>query len=130
VTLVANAPSPTEVQLDRARFVQVLLVLVDNAIDHAPAGTTVTATVRETARRVEVAVEDEGPGVPADEQEAIFEPFSSGSTGRRRRRGGTGLGLAIARRIVVAHGGTIAVGAGSRGGARFTVSVPMAGSGS
>jgi signal transduction histidine kinase len=62
--------------------------------------------------------------VPVAEREAIFEPFSSGSAGRRRRRGGTGLGLAIARRIVVAHGGTIGVGDTTQGGARFTVSLP------
>jgi signal transduction histidine kinase len=130
VTLVAVAPAPAVAQVDRARLVQVLLVLIDNAIDHAPAGSTVTATVRETDRKVEVTVDDEGPGVPADEREAIFEPFSSGSAGRRRRRGGTGLGLAIARRIVVAHGGTISVGTASRGGARFSVSLPATPSGS
>lgn len=130
VSLVAVAPSPAFAQIDRARFVQLLLVLVDNAIDHAPAGTTVTAAVRETDRKVDVTVEDEGPGVPADEREAIFEPFSSGSAGRRHRRCGTGLGLAIARRIVVAHGGTIGVGAASGGGARFTVSMPATSSGS
>lgn len=130
VSLIAVAPAPAIAQVDRARLLQVLLVLVDNAIDHAPAGTTVTASVLEADRRVEITVEDEGPGVPAAEREAIFEPFSSGSAGRRRRRGGTGLGLAIARRIVVAHGGTIGVGAASQGGARFTVSLPATPSGS
>ncbi len=69
-------------------------------------------------------VEDEGPGVAPDERDAIFEPFSSGSAGRRRRRGGTGLGLTIARRIVVAHGGTIGVDQAGERGARFTVSLP------
>jgi len=126
VTLVADAPGPALAQVDRARFVQVLLVLVDNAIDHAPAGSTVTATVRNPDHRVDVTVDDEGPGVAPDEREAIFEPFSSGSGGRRRRRGGTGLGLAIARRIVVAHGGTIGVDQAGASGARFTVSLPAA----
>jgi signal transduction histidine kinase len=130
VSLVAVAPAPAVAQVDRARLLQVLLVLVDNAIDHAPAGTTITVTVREADRTVEITVDDEGPGVPAAEREAIFEPFSSGSAGRRRRRGGTGLGLAIARRIVVAHGGTIGVGEASGGGARFTVSLPATQSGS
>jgi signal transduction histidine kinase len=126
VTLAADASVPAFAQADRARLVQVLLVLLDNAIDHAPAGSTVTAAVRAMSHIVEVSVEDAGPGVAPDELDAIFEPFSSGSPGRRRRRGGTGLGLAIARRIVVAHGGTIAVGpSGGQGpGARFTVSLP------
>ena len=70
---------------------------------------------------VELTVDDEGPGVAAEERDAIFEPFSSGSAGRRRRRGGTGLGLAIARRIVLAHGGTIGVSQVGDHGARFTV---------
>ena len=129
VTLLADAPGQAVAQVDRARFVQALLVLVDNAIDHAPAGSTVTASVRTTSHTVDVTVEDEGPGVAPDERETIFEPFSSGSAGRRRRRGGTGLGLAIARRIVVAHGGAIVVDQAGERGARFRVSLPASSSG-
>ncbi|MGZ8438632.1 MAG: sensor histidine kinase [Candidatus Limnocylindrales bacterium] len=124
VTLLADAPGPAVARVDRARLTQVLLVLLDNAIDHAPAGSTVTATVRRDDHRIDVTVDDEGPGVAAGERGAIFEPFSSGSGGRRRRRGGTGLGLAIARRIVVAHGGSIGVSQVGGHGARFTVSLP------
>ena len=124
VTLVSDVPGHALAQVDRARFTQVLLVLLDNAIEHAPAGSVVTATVHLERRSVLVTVDDEGPGVAADEREAIFEPFSSGSAGRRRRRGGTGLGLSIARRIVVAHGGSIEVGQIAGRGARFTVSLP------
>ena len=129
VTLLADAPGPALVQVDRARFTQVLLVLLDNAIDHAPAGSAVTASVRREDRRVAVTVDDEGPGVAADERDAIFEPFSSGSAGRRRRRGGTGLGLSIARRIVDAHGGSIEVTQVGGHGARFTVSLPASDAG-
>jgi signal transduction histidine kinase len=124
VTLRADAADPALAQVDRARFTQVVLVLLDNAIDHSPAGSTVTATVRRVAQRVEVTVADEGPGVPPGERDTIFEPFSSGTGGRLRRRGGTGLGLAIARRIVLAHGGTIGVDQVGDRGARFTVSLP------
>jgi signal transduction histidine kinase len=124
VTLAAEAPDPAFAQVDRARFAQVLLVLLDNAIDHAPAGSTVTATARRTDRTVDLTVDDEGPGVVPEERDAIFQPFSSGSAGRRRRRGGTGLGLAIARRIVLAHGGTIAVSQVGDHGARFIVTLP------
>jgi two-component system sensor histidine kinase CiaH len=124
VSLAADAPGPAVAQVDRARFAQVLFVLLDNAIDHAPAGSVVTATVRGGARHVVTTVDDEGPGVAFDEREAIFEPFSSGSAGRRRRRGGTGLGLSIARRIVIAHGGSIEVSQVGGRGARFTVSLP------
>jgi signal transduction histidine kinase len=129
VTLVADAPGPALAQLDQARFAQVILVLLDNAIDHAPEGTAVTATVRLVRDRVNVTVDDDGPGVALEEREAIFEPFSSGSAGRRRRRGGTGLGLSIARRIVEAHGGSIGVGQVGDRGARFTVSLPASDTG-
>ena len=129
VTLVADVPGPALAQVDRARFTQVLLVLLDNAIDHAPAGSAVTVSVLHEDRRVAVTVEDEGPGVAADEREAIFEPFSSGSAGRSRRRGGTGLGLSIARRIVDAHGGSIEVSQVGGHGARFTVSLPASDTG-
>ncbi len=122
--LAADAPGPAIAQVDRARFTQVLLVLLDNAIDHGPAGSTVTATVRRVDGRIVTTVDDAGPGVAVDEREAIFEPFSSGSSGRRRRRGGTGLGLSIARRIVLAHGGSIDVSQVGGHGARFTVSLP------
>ena len=124
VTLVADAPSAAPARVDRARLTQVLLVLLDNAIAHAPPGSTVTASIRHVDRRVEVAVEDEGPGVAPEERETIFEPFSRGAAGRRRPRSGAGLGLAIARRIVAAHGGTIEVGQVRGRWARFTVSLP------
>ena len=129
LTLVADAPGPAAASVDRARFTQVLMVLLDNAIDHAPAGTAITATVRREDGRVIVIVDDEGPGVAAEEREAIFEPFSSGSAGRRHRRGGTGLGLSIARRIVHAHGGAIAVDQVGGRGARFSVTLPALDSG-
>ncbi len=124
VSLVAAAPLPAIGHVDRNRFVQMLLVLIDNAIDHSPAGTTVTVVARAAERRIQVAVEDEGPGVAQADREAIFEPFASGSASGRHRGAGTGLGLAIARRIVLAHGGSIGVEGAANRGARFTVTLP------
>ena len=103
------------------------MILVDNAIDHSPPGGRVTIRVATTGRTAELSVEDEGPGVPADERERIFEPFTRLPGVRRDRSEGTGLGLAIARRIVAAHGGGIAAGDGADGGARFTVTLPAGG---
>jgi len=68
-----------------------------------------------------MSVTDNGPGVPADQRERIFEPFVRLP---RSTRNGTGLGLAIVRRTIEAHGGTITCGASPTGGARFTLRLP------
>ena len=106
---------------DHDRIVQVFLVLIDNAVDHSPAGGPVTVRVRTTAQSVRVDVEDRGPGIPAADLERIFQPFTRLPGTTRHGSGGTGLGLAIARRIVEAHGGSIEASSPAAGGARFTV---------
>ena len=73
-----------------------------------------------------IAVEDTGPGIDPADAARIFEPFVRLDAARARETGGAGLGLAIARSIVVAHRGTLAVGAGATGGARFTIRLPHA----
>jgi len=76
-------------------------------------------------RRARVSVGDEGPGVPAEQRERIFEPFAR-LADRGRGGRGSGLGLAIARRIAELHGGTLVVGEAPGGGARFVLEVPSA----
>ena len=71
-----------------------------------------------------VTVEDEGPGLPPDELERIFEPFYRVENSRNRETGGTGLGLPIARNILRAHGGDVALANQAGGGARATVTLP------
>jgi two-component system, OmpR family, sensor histidine kinase CiaH len=126
VTLRDESPTAdvTVVSGDRDRLTQLILILLDNAIDHAPPATAVVVSVRRSGRRVELTVADQGPGVPPAERARVFEPFTRLPGVRRDRAGGTGLGLAIARRIVVAHDGTIAVHDAPGGGARFVVSLP------
>jgi len=124
-----RAEAPTDdgsslVSGDRERLAQLVLILLDNAIDHTPDGSTVTVDVRRAGRRVELGVADQGPGIPTAERDRIFEPFTRLPGVRRDRAGGTGLGLAIARRIVAAHDGSIRVDDAPGGGARFVVSLP------
>ncbi|MBP0447083.1 HAMP domain-containing protein [Roseomonas sp. SSH11] len=90
--------------------------LLDNARRHAA---HVTVTVRPIPGWAEVAVDDDGPGIPAAAREGAFKPFASFSAG------GTGLGLAIARDIARAHGGEIALGESAMGGLRATIRLPM-----
>ena len=71
-------------------------------------------------------IDDDGPGVPPSDRERIFEPFTRLDASRRKDQGGAGLGLAIVRRVVVAHGGRVAVGAADLGGARFDLVFPAA----
>jgi signal transduction histidine kinase len=126
VRLVTDAPSPAIAIADRARIVQLILILMDNAVDHSPAGGAVTVRIERASRLVVIHVDDQGPGIPEDDLERIFEPFTRLTGTTRHGSGGTGLGLAIARRIVSAHGGTIRADSPLTGGARFTVELPAA----
>jgi len=127
VRVAIDAPSAVVASADRDRLVQLILILLDNAFDHSPPDGTVTVRVRRLERSVELSVSDQGQGIPADDRERIFEPFTHLPGVRRDRAGGTGLGLAIGRRIAVAHDGTIAADDAPGGGARFTVTLPAGG---
>jgi signal transduction histidine kinase len=123
--MVAQDPPPSLPVLgDPDRLLQVLLVLLDNATRHAPAGSEVTVGMGRHEGRAWVFVGDHGPGVPEADRERIFEPFARAAGGRRRGEG-TGLGLAVARTLVERHRGTITVQDEPGGGARFTVSLPL-----
>jgi signal transduction histidine kinase len=106
---------------------QMLLIFVDNAVDHSPPGGTVRVEVRPVSQhgrdQVSVAVADQGPGVPHHERARIFEPFAR-LAGRRRETGSTGLGLAIAQLLAARHDATLHVGDAIGGGAVFSVLLP------
>lgn len=97
---------------------RLLGVLVDNALRYSPAGGEVRITVGSTGPVVRLVVEDNGPGIPAEERERLFERFHRAST----LPGGAGLGLAIADAVVRSTRGSWDVGVSASGGARFEVS--------
>ena len=121
VSLVVD-PVPAEVNGDPARLRQLVAILVDNAIRHAPRGSRVDVRVRTDGSQAVLVVEDEGPGIRADDLPRVFDRFyrAAGAPG-----GGTGLGLAIAAWIVERHGGRIAAANRESTGARFTVRLPL-----
>ena len=74
--------------------------------------------------RCRLVVSDDGPGIPADQRGEVFKRFTRLDEARSRDAGGSGLGLAIVHDIVTRHAGTVGVGAGELGGARFVVDLP------
>lgn len=95
--------------------------LIDNALRF---GKTCQVSMRCERGTAVILVDDDGPGIPAEERLAVLEPFYRLETSRSRATGGSGLGLAIAKEIVAAHGGTIAIGASPQGGARVRIELP------
>jgi two-component system sensor histidine kinase ChvG len=119
---------------DAGRLGQVLTNLVDNAISFSPKRHTVTLRVRRASNAVEFIIDDEGPGIPDDRLDIIFDRFYTDRPQTESRRGkNSGLGLSISREIVRAHGGEIRAenrksadrdGGAKASGARFTVTLP------
>ncbi len=106
--------------LDRALMRRVLTNLVRNAIDASrPHRARVHLSVARARERAVLNVSDEGPGIPPELRERVFDPYFT------TRHEGTGLGLAIVKKIVLQHGGEIAAGARPDGGASFVIALPL-----
>ncbi len=121
VTIDTTQVSSGPVQGRREELQRVVRNLLDNAQRFATS--SVTVSVRTLDGQVELAVADDGPGVPDEQRERIFDRFARLADSRHRQEGGTGLGLAIVREIVVGHGGTI-VSESRTLGARLVVTIP------
>lgn len=101
--------------------------LLENAIRYSPQGAVVRVTIaRRDLNMVQVVVEDQGPGIPGQELERIFERFHRGDPSRARESGGFGLGLAIAKSLVEAWGGKISAASEAGRGTRMCVTLPEA----
>ncbi len=114
------------VTIDRSRIAQVIGNLLDNALQHTPAGRSITVRVeRETAESVVIAVADQGEGLPPEALHLVFERFYRVDPSRARATGGAGLGLTIAKRLVEAHGGSIRAESVPGQGAIFSFTLPV-----
>jgi len=96
-----------EIIVDPGRMMQVLNNLVDNALRYTPEGGRVLLSAQIVNEKLEIRVQDSGPGIPEDELDHIFDRFYRSDPSRQRDEGGSGLGLAIARAIVEKHNGRI-----------------------
>jgi signal transduction histidine kinase len=122
--IVLDAPEGAEVVLDPTALERIVSNLVVNALRYGQGPITVHAEKRD--RHFRLAVEDRGPGVPADFVPNLFERFARGGPSRERATG-TGLGLAIARSYAQAHGGDLLYEPVDPNGARFRLVIPLEG---
>ncbi|MFI6247220.1 sensor histidine kinase [Streptomyces sp. NPDC051016] len=124
LTLAAHIdPGPIPVHGHQALLARVLGNLLDNAERHAITTITVRLTCDGEHRQAVLEIRDDGPGIPSEHHQRIFERFSRLDDARARDDGGAGLGLAIAERIATTHHGTLAI-ASSRQGAHFLLHLP------
>ena len=111
--------------VDPAALRQILLNLLDNAVKYGPLGQTVTITLRRTGDRARLMVEDQGPGIPPDQRNRVWEPYQRLESAVSAAVAGSGIGLAVVAQLVALHNGRAWVEAGPGRGARFVVEIPL-----
>ncbi len=116
--------APLWIEGDPDRLQQVLLILLDNALQHTPAGGSVDVVVRGQGASAIMQVADNGSGIPPEQLPRVFDRFYRGDRARSRQRGSTGLGLSIARSLVDAHGGNLSLSSTVGAGTTATVRLP------
>lgn len=118
-TLLVTIPEGIVVDGNRNSLEQVILNVLNNAIQAMPDGGNLVVEAHLSAKTVVMTVVDTGPGIPYEDRERIFEPFHT------TKPRGTGLGLAVCRKIIEEHGGTVSVGGEPGIGATFTITLPV-----
>lgn len=126
ISLIAQAEHAAVVWGDESMLVTAVHNLVANAVQHSPDGTRVGIGVVRRDGAIEIAVTDQGVGIPDAERDRVFERFYRLDTARSRQTGGTGLGLAIVKHIVQNHGGEVRVWSQQGRGSTFTIRLPEA----
>lgn len=116
-------PDVPEIPVDPVQLDQVVTNLVENAARFSPPGGEITISVSPWQRSMQVRIADQGPGIPSEERERVFDAFYRGDAANGRS--GSGLGLAIARAIVLAHGGRIWIEGSPSGGTAVVFELPM-----
>ncbi len=126
IRLVSGGDAGAQVYGEEPMLVTALHNLIANAIQYSPDNSRVGIGVRSTDGTVEIAVTDQGVGIPEDELDRVFERFFRSDPARSRHTGGSGLGLAIVKHVVQNHGGDIRVWSQPGNGSTFTIRLPEA----
>lgn len=121
---VAVASPLSTIEVDPGRMTQVLTNILDNAIRHTPEGGRIVLSAKQEKDKIELAIQDGGPGLQTGDINRIFERFYRTDPSRQREDGGSGLGLAIAKSIVQAHGGQISAENEAGQGLRIVITLP------
>lgn len=119
-------PGLPSIYVEPDRIRQILVNLITNAHEYSPEGASIQVSARAVGTEVEIAVSDDGPGIPKEHLERIFERFTRGDAGLTQRVGGTGLGLAISKSLAEAHGGGIVAESTVGQGSTFRLRLPVA----
>lgn len=122
ITIATDVAPGVDVPVDPTRMRQVMANLLDNAVKYSPDGSRVDVRAAVNGDVVEIAVIDQGPGIPPDELPLIWDRLYRGDRSRTTR--GLGLGLSLVKAIVEAHGGTVLVASEPGRGSRFTIRLP------
>jgi two-component system, OmpR family, sensor histidine kinase SenX3 len=125
IVLVADGERGLKVFGNEAQLVMALGNLIENAINYSPGETKVGVTVRRSDDLAEIAVTDQGIGIPGRELMRVFERFYRVDPARSRATGGTGLGLSIVKHIAQNHGGDVRVWSVEGSGSTFTLRLPL-----
>jgi heavy metal sensor kinase len=120
-TIAVTSDDDLTVQADRTLLHLALVNLVHNAIQHGPADSKISITAVRRARKIDISVNDNGPGIPGEYHEKVFERFFRVDKARSRAQGGAGLGLAIAKQAVERNGGRIVLESNSDRGTVFRI---------
>ncbi|PTU71240.1 sensor histidine kinase, partial [Chromobacterium haemolyticum] len=119
------APTTAPAQVDAIKLQRVLLNLLSNAFKFTPDGGHIQIALELRGRQADIRVRDNGPGVPAEMRDKVFERFVQVEDGDYGRHGGTGLGLAIVKEFIELHHGEVCLSAAEGGGALFQLSLPL-----
>ena len=125
IELLVGGKAPRPVHGDPELLGTALRNLIENAIRYSPENTKVGIGMAVKGDTVRISVKDQGPGIPDDEQDRIFERFYRVDPARSRQTGGTGLGLSIVKHIVGQHGGEVTLWSQPGSGSTFTIALPI-----
>jgi signal transduction histidine kinase len=123
LSIMLSEGDATTIHAHPVYFRRVIQNVLSNAVSHARAHVSIRYGIIKSVAFIEIC--DDGPGIPANAREAVFEPFMRLDESRNRKTGGFGLGLAITRRIITRYHGVISVSDNKPQGAKFTIHWPL-----